>query len=248
MMVLTDRFGVDWFGWEPETLKEEIRLTFDTQVSPHNWEKIQAVRTLTATVGFWKEWEIFEKIIQALNNNVARFDIVQKCTMSQLMAGVDIANTIREEEFGEEIEKYITACAIDEGVTYLPSPLDFAQRSVSAPHYRCKTCGQIGLDDSDGRCDFCVGRFSGDHPLNWKASPVVRGNVGNNLERYLLRDPETVRLRFDILRAKNDVDTLSDESAEDVQAAKLVVACQYMELRREQLVEQLKDLKPWIIN
>src|SRR5688572_10990085 len=165
MFVLMEKFGTTWLTWEPETLKREILTTFRaTSVSEHNWQKIQAVRVLTSTVGFWNEWHIFEKIIQALNNNVPRFDITQRCTMSQLMAGVDIANTIRNESYGDEIQRYVAACALDEGVTYLPAPLDFAQRVLSRPIYVCRTCGNTDDDDMDGRCDYCIARFVDEHP------------------------------------------------------------------------------------
>lgn len=247
-MALMEKFSVDWFEWEPETLKQEILTTFRaTSVSEHNWQKIQAVRTLTQTVGFWSEWHIFEKIIQALNNNVPRFDITQRCTMAQLMAGVDIAKQIRQEEYDEEIHRYVAACALEEGVTYLPPPLDFAQRVLSQPMYRCKTCGQVDLDDLDGRCDFCTGRFQDESPLNFKPAKGVPASAGTDLKKYLLRDPAPVEKRFNQIKLKDPSELdLDDDSAADVQAAKLVVASNYMQLRQRQLVEQLEELKSWV--
>jgi hypothetical protein len=247
-MALMEKFGVDWFDWEPETLKQEILTTFRaTSVSEHNWQKIQAVRTLTQTVGFWNEWHIFEKIIQALNNNIPRFDITQICTMAQLMAGVDIAEQIRQEQYDEEIHRYIAACALDEGVVYLPPPLDFAQRILTQPMYRCKDCGQVDTDDLDGRCDFCTGRFQDEHPLNFKPMEMVADKVGTNLEKYLLRDPAPVEKRFNQIKLKDRSELdLDDDSPEDVQATKLMVAYDYMRLRQSQLVEQLEELKSWV--
>jgi hypothetical protein len=247
-MALLEKFGSEWFDWEGGALRKEIEVTFNSPViSEHNWQKIQAVRALTETVGFWKEWHIFEKVIQALNNNVPRFDVSQRCTLAQLMAGVDIAHSIREMEHGEEIQKYVAACAIDQGITYLPPPLDFAQEELSEPRYRCKDCGTDALDDLDGRCDFCCGRFQDGRPLNFEPSKSVPDSVGRNVIKYLVRDPAAAKKRFEELKTqdRNAVD-LNDESAEDVQAAKLIVAYDYMRLRRKQMVDQLEELKSWM--
>jgi hypothetical protein len=249
VMVLLEKFGADWFEWDPDVLKEEILREFNaTSVSPHNWEKIQACRTLVGTVGHWKEWNIFEKIIQALNNNIPRFDIAQRCTIPQLMAGLDMIEQIRTNEYEEEIARYIGACAMEQGVFYLPPPLDFAQEVLSQPMYRCRVCGNVDSDDLDGRCDFCVGRFSDDRPFNFKPNPIVPDGVGENVERYLLRgDPGLIQKRFnEILKNGIDKVTLSDEKTEDVQSIKLMVAYEYMRLRRTQLVEQLEELKDWV--
>ena len=248
MMALLEKFGPEWFDWEGETLRREIAITFNSPIiSEHNWQKIQAVKALTGTVGFWREWHIFEKIIQALNNNVPRFDISQRCTLAQLTAGVDIANTVRKREYEEEIQKYVAACAVDQGVTYLPPPLDFAQKTLSEPRYKCRVCGTDALDDLDGRCDFCCGRFQDGKPFNFKPSASVPKEAGTDVVKYLTRDPASAKKRFDELKLKDRSEMdLSDESAEDVQAAKLVVAYDYMRLRQKQLVDQLEELKSWM--
>jgi hypothetical protein len=249
-LVLMEKFKTEWLDWEPDTLKREILETFKaTSVSEQNWQKIQAVRTLMSTVGFWKEWHIFEKIIQAFNNNVPRFDISQRCTLSQLMAGVDIANTVRKEVFDDEPQKYISACALDEGVVYLPPPLDFAQQKLSEPTYHCKVCGNVDADDLDGRCDFCTARFLDEHPLNLKPSKGVSAEAGTNVVHFLKRDPNSVEKRFRELKSKGaEALKLNEEKTEDVQSAKLMVAYDYMLMRNRQLEEQLEELKSWVTN
>jgi len=248
MLVLMEKFGTEWLEWEPDTLKREILTTFRaTSVSEHNWQKIQAIRVLTSTGGYWSEWHIFEKIIQALNNNVPRFDITQRCTISQLMAGVDIANTIRRETYGDEIQRYVTACALDEGVTYLPTPLDFASKILSEPTYVCKVCGNVDTDDLDGRCDFCTARFADEHPLNMKPSPDVPKSAGMDMDRFLKRDPAPIEKRFLELKEKGPTAlNLSEDKTEDVQASKLMVAYDYMQKRNRQLTDQLEELKSWV--
>lgn len=246
-MVLMEKFGTDWIEWEADTLRSEILTDFKTNsISDHNWQKIQAVRTLLLTVGFWKEWHVFEKVLQALNNNIPRFDLGQKCSLAQLMAGVDIANQIRKDEFSDEIGKYVAACALDEGVVYLPPPLDFGQNALAEPSYQCLDCGSVAYDDlKDGRCDYCVGRFRDGHPFNGKPAPGTPANVGTNIRRYLKREYSSAKDRYEQVLEDRDID-LSDEVAEDVQAAKLMVAYDYMQMRRGQLIEQLEEIKTWV--
>lgn len=246
-MVLLEKFGPDWFTWESETLKAEILTTFRaTSISEHNWNKLQAVKTLTSTLGFWREWEIFEKILQALNNNIPRFDISQKCSLAQLMAGVDMANTIRNEEFGEEIQKYVSACSIEEGVTFLPPPLEFGREYLAMPMYQCLDCGTVAeYDQEDERCDYCVGRYSDDKPLNNKPVEGISDDVGRNINIFLTRDPQPAEKRFEEFKS-GEHQNVDDSSPEDVQAGKLMVAYNYMLLRRRQLAKQLEEIKTWV--
>jgi hypothetical protein len=247
MMALLEKFGTDWIRWEAETLKSEILTSFKaTSISEQNWNKIQAVRTLMTTVGYWKEWEIFEKITQSLNNNIPIFGVGQPCTVAQLMAAVDLVKQIREEAYGEEIQKYWAACALENGVLYLPSPLDSANRMLEKPVYRCNTCGNVDADDlQDGRCDFCVGRYHEGIKLSNTPLPGTPDNVGRDITRTLTHDTGPVKARFESL-LKDPDQNLSNEVTEDVQAGKLVVAYNYMLLRRRQLAEQLKELESWV--
>lgn len=248
VMVLLEKFGPEWFDWEPETLRAEIFATFNTSsISEHNWQKIQAVRTAMMTYGPWREWQIFEKVMQALNNNVPRFDIAQPCTLSQLMFGVDTLNSLRREEFEDEIAGYVAACAFEEGVFYVPPPLEFAQKKLATPYYRCLHCGNEDTDDMDGRCDFCCGRFQGERPLNLKPAEFVPPHAGTNVVRFLKHDPAPVKARYDELLASGMENAKLDEDKyEDVQASKLLVAREYLQLRNGQLVEQLEELKQWV--
>lgn len=246
-MVLMEKFGHEWITWEAETLKTEIVRTFRaTSISEHNWNKIQAVRTILSSLNLWVDWETFEKVIQALNNNVPRFDILQRCTIPQLMAGVDMVDGIRKELYGREIEHYVAACAVDQGITYLPEPLDFAGSVLSKPMYRCLDCGNVDVDDLvDGRCDFCSGRYQKVHNLDHKPANWIPATVGRNIKRYVTRDPSGAKTGFDMMK---DLDSykVDPKSPDEVQGAKLTVAYKYMQMRRGQLVEQLKELRTWV--
>lgn len=246
-MVLMEKFGHQWIIWEGDTLKTEIIRTFNaTSISENNWNKLQAVRALLSSVSYWSEWPVFEKVIQSLNNNIPDFEEAQRCTLAQLMAGVDMVSQLRSETYHEEVRYYVASCAVYEGVTYLPPPLDFAQRELSVPSYVCNDCGNVDpIDVEDGRCDFCVGRYQDQHNLNHEPAPWVPSHVGRNIEEFLKRDPSAARQAFEMMKGK-DFYPVNDESPGEVQGAKLAVAYKYMKLRREQLSEQLKELKPWV--
>jgi hypothetical protein len=246
-MTLMEKFGHEWITWEPEVIRYEILATFKTNsISDSNWNKIQAARNILGTIGFWEEWHIFEKVIQAFNNNIPDFTTGQRCTISQLMAGVDIANILRKEDFSSEVSKYVAACFIDSGVMYTPPPLEFSSEYLAGPMYECLDCGKIERDDGlDGRCDFCTGRFDKLYNFNGKPKDGAHPDSGKNIRHFLTRDPTLANKRFDeVLSGKHG--ELSNESAEDVQAVKLMVAHKYMMQRRQELSSQLEELKSWV--
>lgn len=246
-MVLMKAFDLDWLDWDYEVLRSEIVRHFNaTGVSDHNWQKIQAFRVLMNATSPWTEYDVFENIIQALNNNIPDFEIVQMATVSQLLAGVDMINTVRKNDFSEEVAGYVAACAIENGITYLPEPLDFAAEKLSEPMYVCNDCGMRDRDTFfDGRCDVCCERFADDRPLNGKPNPKIPSACGTNISTYLKRDPAKVEERFEELRGLEVAD-IDAKSTVDVQAAKLVVAHKYRRQRREELSEQLEELKSWV--
>lgn len=249
-MVLVEKFGYEWLEWDAEVLKDEIIKSFKaTSVSDQNWQKIQAFRSLLLVISPWTEWDIFEKIILSLNNVIPIPDVVQKCSISQLMAGVDIMDQIREEPITPDVCGYIASCAIDEGVTWLPDPLSCANELLSEPHYRCKDCGNVGpLEGAvtkDKRCDNCCERYTYGREFDGKPNPNLPGECGSNIEYFLKRDPKDLPQRFEELKNKDSAD-LDETDPVDVQAAKLVVAHKYTLLRRAQLIEQLEELKSWV--
>jgi hypothetical protein len=113
-MVLIEKFGYEWLEWEEEVLKYEIISSFKaTSISDHNWQKIEAFRTMLLVITPWVEWDAFENVVIAVNNCIPDPEIIQKCSISQLMAGVDIMKQVRDEPFNTEICGYMASCAID---------------------------------------------------------------------------------------------------------------------------------------
>ena len=247
-VALLKTFGLEWWSWEQETIEEEIQRIFKTQISEHAKVKIQTVKSLHVSDGPWQSWHVFEKIIQGLNNNVPRWDLMQAPTLEQLYAGIDMMESIRAEEFKDEVKQYIAAAVLHEDVFFVPPPLNFVQEFVAHPYYHCKDCGN---EDNalfhDGICDTCTGKFEPEQGLSMRPDPdAIAAGKGKNLELRLRFNPDPIEKRWNELKhlATDQVDL--QEVQEDVQVAKLLVARDYMNIRRRQLAEQLVALKSWL--
>jgi hypothetical protein len=131
-VLLLDKYGADWYGWEAPTLWREIISDFGIpSISDHNKAKIQAIRTLHINEWYWKEWEVFNWITQALNGNIPDFHVIQKPTIGQMVNSVEIASVARnDEKFDKEVEMFIAGVMVDEGVCYAPPPIDFCQGEI----------------------------------------------------------------------------------------------------------------------
>lgn len=220
-IVLLEKYGPIWLDWEFETLWSEIEEDFEqATISVHNRNKVQATRTCHLVDTPWEAWETFVIVCQAFNNNVPNFRTLYRPSPAQIMCAVDIMRRLRKVEFSEEVGKFIAACFLDEGVVFTPPPVDFAQEWASRPVYKCKDCGRVDRDYDNDVCDSC-------------------GASQSSLVKELERDFRPVQARYEqIIGQGEDRDELQ-ETPEDVQTAKLLIARDYVRMRRDQLQAQL---------
>lgn len=131
-IALLGQYGPDWYGWEAETLWRLIAEDFRTpSISDHVRNKIQAVKTLHINEWFWTKWEVFCWITQALNNNIPDFQVLQKPSLPQLFVAVDVAELVRGgEQFSQELQDWVAAAVVDEGVIFAPEPISFCQDEI----------------------------------------------------------------------------------------------------------------------
>lgn len=196
---LIDRYGTDWFGWEPETLWAEIMDDFRTpSISDHVRSKIQAIRTIHISNWVFEKWEIFCPVIQALNNNIPDFEIMRKPTIAQLFAGVDMITMVRNDEvFSQEVQQFCGAAMLDDGVVAAPQPVAFCQDEI------------LEIQEEMG-------------------VPV---------------DPAPIREKYRQVVTLPADQVVLEETPVDIQVAKLLIARDYMRLRRQQMKEQLRVLR-----
>lgn len=249
-LVLLKHFELEWLTWLPDTLFYEIEKTFDGQsIAEGNKLKILAAQTLHVTDAAWEEWEIFEKVVWALNGMVPRTDTIQPPDLPLLFAGVDIQNSIRQETYGEEVARYCAAVFLIENVHYAPEPLSFCQQYITQPTFKCRDCGQVGsaLPPFDGMCWSCGGHFDSEHPFSFKPDQeALKRGHGRNLEMGVTYESDQVKKRFDELNKLHEPGPHIQETSEDIQAAKLITAVDFLKHRSQQLAEQLTSLRSWL--
>ena len=209
---------------------------------------MQVLKTLHVVSGPWDHWQVFEKVVQGLNNVVPRWGSMQPATLDQLYSAIDMMAHIRQLEFDPEVKLYMAAAVIHDGVCYVPPPLDFIQVEVAHPYYHCNECG--GEDSAlfhDGICDTCSGKFDPEQGLSMKPQDEkLNAGHGKDVELKLKYDPEPVRTRWEQLQGVPIAKADLKEDEIDIQVARLLVARDYMNLRRKHLVEQLNNIKSWL--
>lgn len=200
-VALLRKYGLEWFNWEHETLWKTILQDFHiSSISYHAKSKIQAIRTLHINEWYWTKWEVFCWVTQALNNNIPDFQVLQKPSVPQILTSIDVATMVRDdEEFTIELQSFVAACFVDEGVLYAPKPIGFCQ-------------GEIETLLKSWSADFGLGTIKA---------------VGDRWREVLSTPTAEIRL---------------NETAVDIQVAKLVVARDYLALRRQQMKDQLRML------
>lgn len=246
---LTKAFGTDWYLWEPETLWEEVPSVFSTQLSELCRQKIRALQVLHISRGPWQRWQIFEKVAHTLNGTLPSFRIMQALSLEELYGAVDMIDFIRRETYGDEVRLYMAATVLNEDVFYVPPPLDFIQLEVSQPYYHCFDCGnKEPALFHDGFCSNCTGRM---HPFQGLTLQPMQEKVnagkGKNLEVIPRYDFADVVHRWKEVKHLPFVEFNPDEEKmEDVQTSKLLLARDYLNIRRKQLAEQLTNIKSWL--
>lgn len=247
-LCLIKAFQLEWLLWEPETIWASIQRVFGSQVSEHNRAKIQAIQTLNVVQSPWEMWQVFEKVVQALNNNVPKFDVMQVPTIEQLFVAVDIMDTLRRESFSQEVKSYMAAAVLNDDVFFVPPPLDFIQTEVGHPFYTCQDCGtKFNALFHDGICDSCTQKFDPEQGLSMRPKPeLLQAGHGKNMTLSLKYDPDPIQKRWQEVATLKTESVQLEETQVDAQVAKLLVARDYMNIRRRQLAEQLIALRSWL--
>ncbi len=247
-LALIKAFELDWLDWEPETLYAEIHREFQSQISEHSRNKIQAVKTCNVVESPWDQWQVFEKVVQALNNNIPRWDMMQVPSIDQLYVAVDIMDGIRALEFNSEVKIYMAGCFLHDNVLFAPEPLDFIQVELSRPFYVCKDCGShYSALFHDGTCDYCTKKFDISHGLSMLPdTELLAQGKGKNMELKKTYEFEPVQTRWEEVKNRPSNEVTLVESQVDIQIAKLLVARNYLTFRRTQLANQLVGLRSWL--
>lgn len=242
-------FGQDWHPWLPETIQDELQSELKTQLSELCKQKLRALQACHMSLLPWTAWQVFEKVAHAFNGTLPNFSIVQMLDLEELFAAVDILSFIRKEKYSDEVKLYMAATVLHEDVFFVPPPLDFIQMEVSQPHYHCNDCGneEPGLFH-DSFCSACTQRMHPSQALTLEPrQELVNQGLGRNTTIIPHYDHREVAKRWEEVKALPFSEFKMDEDRmEDVQVRQLLLARDYMNIRRKQLAEQLTALKPWM--
>jgi len=132
-LALIQRFGIEWFGWEPETIEFRILKEFNVDtVSDLALSKLNAIKTLHLVDSFWQRWEVFVWITMPLNDIFPDFEVMQVPTVFQCLNAVDIAGRVRDDmHFDEELEVYLRQVCLHDGILFPIPPLDWVDLDTS---------------------------------------------------------------------------------------------------------------------
>ena len=231
--------------WSLRVLKKTVNEDFRVVLPEINIHKMLGALAVATRGEFWEDWEHFHFLAQVLSNNIPDPGTHHELSIGQMMVAVDIATSIRKElktlshvpEFSEELARYVAGQALQGGVWYLPTPLDFAAQYAAGKSYRCRDCGnksEVLFDD--GLCDVCTDRFDTGSLAGWEPDlRLVGAGWGKNIEIFEKNPTEKVRKRFTAALQGNI--TLQETQA-DVCTSKLLLAAQFLSRRREQLARQ----------
>jgi len=242
-------FGSEWFSWQAETIWDEIQDEFKSQISELTKQKIRALQSCHVSLLPWTAWQVFEKVAHAFNGTLPNFSIMQRLDLEELFGAVDMIPFIRKEKYSDEVKLYMAATVLEEDVFFVPEPLNFIQMEVSQPHYHCNDCGnEESALFHDGFCSACTQRMHPSQGLTLEPrQELVNQGLGRNTTIVPRYDHIQVMKRWEEVKALPFSEFKMDENRmEDVQVRQLLLARDYMNIRRKQLAEQLTALKSWI--
>lgn len=127
MLVLDQKWGTEWKGWEPETITQMIKDE-GVEVSKVNLDKIMAIKVLVNTGEFWSNPRTFEKVCLAFSSRMVDWGVVQEPRVHEIAACVAlIERYIAEDTFSDTVAAYVAGAAVRDGYVLLPPSLSFAE-------------------------------------------------------------------------------------------------------------------------
>lgn len=134
LALLIDSYTTVVLDWEPETIRGEIKATYNVDIPQVNMDKLMALITTLTTDMFYISATAFSHVANALNNSTANFEVMDPVTPEEAAwaltevtlndppkSGSDL-----EEAFSDEVRKLLGAIIVDEGIITPPAVLGMA--------------------------------------------------------------------------------------------------------------------------
>ena len=216
----------DWVMQEPETTLTMLRsFTGSGTISPITRTKVNALKVIHSSESPWDDWESFQWIGQALNDQMADFSNAYRPELAELFVTIETLNKLRKMFFMDEVKRWMAACCLDQGIVYTPAPLDFLQPLIAQFEYKCTRCGNIDLDEENEKCDNCGA----------PQSSLVK------VPKYV--DWRDIKAAWDLAQNDDISELRLGENVKGVHIAKLAAARIAAADRREQLKRELEYVR-----
>ena len=229
-----------WLSWAPRPLRVTLESLAGAPLPDATWNIVMATQTVISRDDFWRRWEHFHAICESLNGRPPAMDHLQHPTVGEMMVAVDGAMLARMEmhigvpTYSEEVARYVAAQALHQDVWVLPEPLHFAAPYATKRYYHCNDCGyEAEAFHHDGLCDVCTDRLEGHHLANWdpNAALVEKGR-GRNIVWHEKNPGSAVWLEMEKLANQPKYEL--PETRAGIGAARVLLALNFLQLRREQ--------------
>lgn len=249
--VLLKKYGLGCVDWEPVVIQKTMYDDF--QAAKLNVYKALAGLSLLQNDRFWQDWQTFQFLAQTLNNNVPSAHTVQQLSVANMMVAVDTANILRKQlgpasyvpVFSEEVAKFVAAQALNQGIWFLPEPLDFASSYASKTMLVCQDCGNEEFfdDEEEEICPVCTGKYDTTSLASFSPSEDrLKNNFGKNVKVVTKYPTINVQRVLQQLFSK-DIDLLDEENPDHVCAARLFTAIKYFLKRRHEAKNEIHTQK-----
>ncbi len=128
-MLLEKKYGKEWAELETETLEFLIGRDFrSATLSELSLHKIEALRALRSTTGFWRRYEVFTWCAMPLSGVPPDFGVMQVPTYAQALVAGDIAKVVRPgEKWSSEMRSYLRVVAEHDGIYCAIEPFGFLE-------------------------------------------------------------------------------------------------------------------------
>jgi len=138
LMALRTLYGIDALFWEPETIWLTLEKdNIDAQAEDR--DKIQAALTLIHNPAFFWDNLVFQRTVQAFNNQLFDSETLQECHPAHMAWAVYEATLIRGldpgdagvAEIDEDVQQYMAVCLKRAGFVYPPEQLSMVEDNLA---------------------------------------------------------------------------------------------------------------------
>jgi hypothetical protein len=140
LALLMDKWGTDFFDWDPLTINLQVRDEFSTEATETLMDKIGAGSALFTTNTFFNDFETFNMQCNVMNKGVASSQYTMLADLDDIIWGITEARLLlgpifKDEEFSDEIADYVGIVLSEAGFNNVPDVLKFANLPEHSQQY-----------------------------------------------------------------------------------------------------------------